>query len=333
MKKFLRFLVILLAVVVAAVLILALVEPTDVTVTRSAVINAPKDAVFAQVVNFKNWPNWSPWYQMEPTMKITYSGTDGQPGSGYHWVGEKKTGEGEMTNKGVNGTQMDYELAFVKPREGKANGSFKADDTAGMTRVAWSISMHMGFPWNAMNAFMNMDKMLGGDFESGLSNMKKYVGSHPTAGSDVDIKEVDFPAHSYMGVRTVVKWSDLQKYFGDTYGMLGKEAGPRIIGPAVGLYYTWDTVNKSTDLFAGFPVADTSKPVKGGSFAGIGATKAYMAVQKGGYSSAMKYHNALMKYVSDKGQHPTLVVEEYIAGAYQTPDSTKWVTNIYYLVQ
>src|SRR4051812_21427355 len=119
MKKFLRFLVILVAVVAAAVLILALVEPTDVTVMRTTMIKAPKDVVFDQMVHFKNWTNWSPWYEMEPTMKMTYFGTDGQPGSGYHWVGGSKTGEGEMTNKGVTGTQMDYEMVFKKPREGK----------------------------------------------------------------------------------------------------------------------------------------------------------------------------------------------------------------------
>jgi hypothetical protein len=333
MKKFLRFLVILIAVVIAGVLILALVEPTDATVTRTALINAPKNAVFGQIVNFKNWPNWSPWYQMEPTMKITYSGTDGQAGSGYHWVGGEKTGEGEMTNKAVTGTQMDYDLAFVKPHSGKAQGFIKADDTAGMTKVTWSVSMHCSFPMNAMLAFMNMDKMLGGDFENGLSNMKKYVESHPTAGSDVDIKEVDFPLHTYLGVRQTVNWSDIQKFCGDTYGMVGKEAGPKINGPAMGIYYTWDTVKKCADMFAGFPMYDTTKPVKGASFVNVAQSKAYMAVHKGSYSNSMKYHMALGKYVAGKGQHPALVIEEYLVGPHQEPDSNKWVTNIYYLVQ
>ena len=337
MKKFLRFLIVLLVVVAAAVLILALVEPNDIVVSRSTMIKAPKEAVFEQMVLFKNWPNWSPWYKMDPNSKMTYSGTDGQPGSSYHWVGTKtKTGEGTMKNVSVNGTTIDFEVNIDEPRKGSATGFLKAIDTAGMTKAMWSFSMHMPFPLNAMCVFMNMDKMLGGDFENGLANMKQYVESHAVASSsDVEITEVDYAAHLYEGFRKIVRWTDIGKFSQESFPVLGKELDGKIAGPSTELYYTWDTVNKNTDMAACFPVSDTTKPVKDAAIIHVTASKAYMAIMKGPYSNdnEMKYHSALDRYMTEKCQKHSVVIEEYIVGPYQEKDSTKWVTNIYYLVR
>ena len=88
--KILRYLLILVVILVVAVLAIGLIEPNDVTVVRSTTINAPKDVVFEQIVKFKNWTNWSPWYKKDPTMKMTYLGTDGEPGSSYTWEGKNK---------------------------------------------------------------------------------------------------------------------------------------------------------------------------------------------------------------------------------------------------
>jgi hypothetical protein len=322
--------VVLIAIVVVAVLVLGLIEPTDILVSRSTVIKAPKEAVFEQMVMFKNWPNWSPWYKTDSTMKMTYSGTDGQPGSSYHWVGdEKKAGEGEMKNTAVNGTELTFDVTFTKPDRGTAHGILKAVDTAGMTKATWSFSIHIGFPWNAMCVFMNMDKMLGGDFESGLANMKQYVESHATpAAPEVNIQEVDFPEHVYVGIRKTINMADIMKFFADNKGMNVKASGSY-----TGLFYTWDMATKTTDLAAVYPVSDTAMLAKGTSVIHVPAAKAYLAVLRGGYAPEMKYHNALHQRLEAKGQKQLVVVEEYPTGQYNEPDSNKWVTNIYYLVQ
>ena len=334
MKKFLRFLVVFLVLVIVIMFALALYEPQDVLVMRSVLIKAPKEAVFEQMVKFRNWTNWSPWYLMDTSMKMTFSGNDGQPGSGYQWKGqENKTGAGSMTNTGVSGTSMNFDIQFTAPREGKASAVLSAKDTAGMTRATWNFSMHVSFPFNAMDAFLNMDKMLGGDFEAGLATMKKYVESHTTPALVIDVKEVDFPAHVYEGIRQKVAMSDMLKFFADSYVTLGKALGPKIAGPAAGIYFTWDTVNKSSDMAAVFPVIDTSKPADGATILHAGPAKAYMAVLKGGYGNEMLYHNAIAKRLAEKGMKQTMVIEEYIEGPFHQPDSNKWVTNIYYMVQ
>jgi len=332
MKKFLRFLLILILLIAAIVVILGIIEPKDINVERSLTMNAPREVVWNQLVNFKNWTNWSPWYRMDSTMKLDYQGTDGQPGSSYHWVGDaKKSGEGTMTNAGADSGTLKYNLAFMKPRESKADGWIKTEETGGQTKVTWHMHMHCGFPWNAMLAFMDMDKMLGKDFEAGLKNLKEYSEAHAMDMPSADIKETQFPGHIYCGVHKTVGWNDMHQFFMDAYSMLGKELNSRIAGPATGLYWTWDTVKHNADMAAVFPVTDTTKAVKGAGFFNVSASSACMVAYNGAYSGMMAPHMALMKYCASKNMKVKLVVEEYIKGPHEEKDSTKYVTNIYYL--
>lgn len=179
MKKFIRFFLGLIGVVAILVFALALYEPTDITITRSILIKAPKQMVFDQFVQFKNWPHWSPWNRLDSSMKTTYYGTDGMPGSGYKWVGdENKVGSGEMKNDGVQGTSMDYELHIFKPMAMDATGTIKVVDTTnGMVKASWSLKKYTPMPFNAMCMFVDFDKILGKDFEDGLNNLKNYIDS------------------------------------------------------------------------------------------------------------------------------------------------------------
>jgi len=334
MRKFLRFMLIVIAIIAAVIVILGIYEPTDFTIQRSTLIKAPKAVVFEQIVKFKNWTNWSPWYKLDSTMKMTYTGVDGAPGSAYHWVGnEKKTGEGEMIDSTVNGTEMHYVLNFTKPYKSTATGFLKAEDTANnMTKATWSFSMHMSFPWNAMMVFGNMDKMLGGDFEKGLGNMKTYLESAPTSPF-AQIGEIQYPAQTVEGIRGTVSWNDMRKFFSDNSGKLGKDIGEGITGNGLGVFYKWDTVNKNTDVMVAFPVTDGAAPVKGATIMQLPASKAYTIKHTGGYASIMSDHKALGDYLASKNEKMNVVVEEYVVGQDKEKDSTKWITNIYYLVQ
>jgi effector-binding domain-containing protein len=336
MKKFLRIVLILLGLFITVMLIIGLTVPKDITVSRTATINAPKDAVFTQVVNFKNWKNWSAWYQKDSTAKMTYFGTDGQVGSGYTWAGNARTvGSGTMTMDTLKGYEMMFTLNFTAPREGKANGYFKLDDSGkDATKATWALVVHMAYPFNAMQIFMNMDKMIGDDFATGLANMKKYVESHPTAqAATVNIQDVPFAEHNYVGIRKTVAMSGMSDFFMQSYSSLGKELGPNIVGPASAIYYTWDTVKHNSDMAAVFPVAKAGITAKGATAFHIAAASAYMAVHMGGYAASVATHTALGKHLAQNGKKMSYVIEEYIKGPNEEKDSTKWVTNIYYIYQ
>jgi hypothetical protein len=334
MKKFFQFLFILIGIVTLAILVLGLIEPTDVCVSRTVMIRAPRDTVFEQIVKFKNWPNWSPWQKLDPGMKTTYMGIDGQAGSGYHWAGdENKVGEGEMMSDDIGQTQMKYQFHVIKPWQLDATGVLTVKDTINnMEKVTWTITKHTSYPFNAMSMFLDMDKLMGPDFEKGLQNMKSYVESRVTASSFIEIKQIDYPAQIFEGLRKTISWDDRTTFFNAAYQQLAINMTEKITGPATGLFYTWDTITKTADVAAAFPVTDTSGQMKGISVFQVAASKAYMAVEKGGYAAAGTIHNALRSYVARKGEKTSLVIEEYKVSPKQEPDSNKWVTDIYYLV-
>ena len=126
--------------------------------------------------------------------------------------------------------------------------------------------------------------------------------------------------------------SNSQDFFNNAYTTLGKAAGTRITGPASGLYFTWDEQKGTTDMAPAFPVSG-NEPVSGATLHQLTPSRAYQVVYNGGYSGSMQAHEALGKYIAQKGEQQQLVIEEYIKGPGEEKDSTKWVTNIIYLVK
>lgn len=175
-KKFIRLCLGLALITIAAILILGLFQPHDITVTRSVTINAPRPLVFEQMVKFRNWPSWSPWSRLDTTMKNEFKGDDGQPGSIYHWTGDDhKTGEAEITNKGVKGTEMQFSFVLIKPEKLEAHGSLTAEDAPGGTKASMSFTNHYNYPWNALIFMTNLERTIGPDLEKGLNNMKSLA--------------------------------------------------------------------------------------------------------------------------------------------------------------
>ena len=63
---------------------------------REATIPAPRDAVYALLVDFHRWTEWSPWEDLDPDLYRTYSGPPSGVGAVYEWVGNRKAGAGRM---------------------------------------------------------------------------------------------------------------------------------------------------------------------------------------------------------------------------------------------
>lgn len=85
-------------------------------VTRSTTIAAPAADVFDRISKFSRWQEWSPWEDLDPDMTKTFSGNDGEVGSGYRWTGNRKAGAGSMAMTSVSApTRVEADLQFLKP--------------------------------------------------------------------------------------------------------------------------------------------------------------------------------------------------------------------------
>lgn len=165
----------IVVVVVVFLLVVGLFLKKEYTVERDITINKPKQQVFEYLKLLRNQNNFSKWARMDPKMKQEFKGTDGTVGFISSWSSEvKNVGAGEQEiSKITEGQRIDYHLRFIKPF--KSNSEAYLETTAlspDHTRVKWAFTGVMNYPMNVMLLFMNMDKMLGPDLQTGLDNLK-----------------------------------------------------------------------------------------------------------------------------------------------------------------
>ena len=146
-------------------------RPAAFRITRSLVIGAPAASIFPLINNFREWLKWSPWEKLDPNMKKTYDGAESGVGASYHWVGDK-SGEGKMTlTESVPDSRVAIDLHFIKPFPANNLTVFTLEPEGEGTRVTWTMEGQNSFIAKAFNVVMNMDKLVGKDFESGLAAM------------------------------------------------------------------------------------------------------------------------------------------------------------------
>ena len=178
MKKVLGFLLII--VVVLAIVIAT--RPATYRVERSTTITAPSDVVYANLVDFHRWGSWSPWEKLDPQMTRSYSGADSGVGAQYAWTGNDKVGEGRMTiTEAALDQLVAIRLEFLKPWKSTSTAHFTLATEGDHTKVTWSMDGTHDSMGKAMSLVMNMDKMIGGDFEKGLANLKSVSEAQAAA--------------------------------------------------------------------------------------------------------------------------------------------------------
>jgi uncharacterized protein YndB with AHSA1/START domain len=162
-----------LVLVVAAILIYAATRPDGLHIERSASIKAPPEKIFALINDFQQWPQWSPWEKLDPDMKRTLSTPAHGVGASYGWVGNSKVGEGRMEILSTSAPyKIDIKLDFLKPFEAHNKALFTLTPQGDGTTVLWVMEGPTPYITKLMSVFMDMDKMIGKDFEAGLANMK-----------------------------------------------------------------------------------------------------------------------------------------------------------------
>lgn len=182
-KKILIVLAVLCGILVAAAVLVSM-QPATFTVQRAATMAAPPAAVFAQVNDFQAWDAWSPWKELDPNAKVSRSAPSSGKGATFSWSGNDQVGEGSLTIRDSRPDELvDIEQVFVRPLAGKARMLFTFAPEAGGTKVTWTMDGTNNFLGKAMCMVVDMDSMVGKDFERGLAGIKRLVeqGKAPSA--------------------------------------------------------------------------------------------------------------------------------------------------------
>lgn len=179
-KKAFKTILIVFAAIIVAFLIVVALRPGEFRVARSITIAAAPEVVFPQVNELKKWEAWNPWGKIDPAMKFTYDGPPAGKGAAYSWIGNNDVGEGRMTITESRPNELiQFKLEFYKPMAGVSDAEFTFKPDGKQTVVTWAMTGKNNFIAKAFCLFMDMDKMVGGQFEKGLASLKAIAEAAP----------------------------------------------------------------------------------------------------------------------------------------------------------
>lgn len=165
--------ILITAVLIAAVLALAAIKPKTLQVQRSIAIQAPPEKIFTLIDDFHNWSRWAPQDKMDPSMNRTYSGAVRGQGAVSQWDSKGSAGKGRMAiTRSLPPHAVSIQVDFVRPFEAHNINDFTLEPDGAFTRVTWTMHGTNLYLMRIMSIFVNMDRIVGRHFESGLLNLK-----------------------------------------------------------------------------------------------------------------------------------------------------------------
>jgi hypothetical protein len=168
--------VIVLAIALAIVLIVAASKPAIFSVQRATTVKAAPEKIFPLINDFRQWGTWSPYETRDPAMKRSYSGAASGEGAVYGWDGNKNIGSGRMEILETSApAKIIIKLDFFKPFEAHNTAEFTILPQGDVTNVSWVMHGPASLMSRLMQVFMNIDRMIGKDFEIGLANLKRLT--------------------------------------------------------------------------------------------------------------------------------------------------------------
>jgi len=164
---------IIVAVSLLGVLGVAATRPDTLRVVRTTLVQAPPEKIFGFINDFRRWSAWSPYEAKDPDMRRTFGGITAGKGAVYEWDGDRNVGQGRMELvEVVPPSRATIKLDLVRPMEGHNVVVFTLAPLDGQTKVTWAMDAPMPFASKLMSIFINMDTMIGKDFETGLASLK-----------------------------------------------------------------------------------------------------------------------------------------------------------------
>lgn len=162
-----------LGAIIGIFVIVVVVQPANYVVERSIDIKAPAEVVYTEVSDFKRWDAWSPWAKLDPNIKKTFAGEAGAIDSSYSWEGNSEVGKGKMTViKAEAPTSISQRLEFIEPMKSMATTTHTIKPAAEGVTVTWSMEGDNGFMAKMFGLFMDIETMIGADYEKGLASLK-----------------------------------------------------------------------------------------------------------------------------------------------------------------
>ncbi len=302
----------------------------EFAVEKTTTIEAPPQAVFDAVRDFRSWPAWSPWLIAEPGCKLDYR----EDGTGYTWDGEI-VGSGEMAVVGEEAPRsIDCQLDFLKPWKSRSAVRFAFAARGGATEVTWTMRGSLPFFMFWMKGMMTA--FVGMDYQRGLAMLKDHVekGSVPCELEFAGV--APFEGFPYLGVKTACAIAEIGPRMGEDFEKLKALLAERGIEPAgkpFSIYHKWALTKGLTEYTIGFPVGGPPATPPSGFVTGeLPSCRCYQVRHTGPYhhlgnawASGMMHARAKV-FRQNKRLPPFEIYQDEPGGA----DDTDLVTTVHF---
>ncbi len=165
--------ILIILLLIACVLGYAAIQPSEYEIERSIRITASQEAIFVNVNDLKKFNEWNPWAKLDPQAKMTFDGPTGGIGASYKWEGNNEVGAGRMSiQKSEPNNLVQMKLEMIKPFEDVSFVDFILKPEGRETIVTWKMKGRANYIYKVLCLFINRDKLVGKEFEKGLTNLK-----------------------------------------------------------------------------------------------------------------------------------------------------------------
>jgi len=173
MKKF----ALAVAILITGILVYAAFQPNTFQISRTVSINAAPEKIYPYMSDFHKGDLWSPYEKKDPAMKRTFSGPESGKGAVYEFTGDKnKVGSGRLEIiEAVPPKRVVLTLDMIEPMQGSNIVEYTLEPQGDSTNVTWSMRGTNNYLSKLICTFVNVDTMVGGDFEVGLANLKTLI--------------------------------------------------------------------------------------------------------------------------------------------------------------
>jgi len=331
-----KILVIILLLAILGSLTWAIFLPSDIHISKSVEINAPISKVFNQVNSFRNWGNWAPY--QDSSYNARFEGNNAGVGAKMLWSDEK---EGESVNtiiESKQNTKIVTELAFNEHR--KARNTFLFADLNGKSSVTWEMDVNdLSYPFGRFVGFM-IQKGAEYNFGRGLEALKEFSESNidiPDYYGFNIIDEVISPK-SFIGKEAKSTMMNFDKTIEDSFKEVLSSMGTNNIAPIGYPVIVWNNYNpKGVSEFICLMEINSKSEVNGienDMYYSFPERRVLWLEYKGAYEKSSIAWETLNSYIANQN----LVMsgnpyEEYVTDPSTEPDTSKWITNIYFPVK
>ena len=164
-----------LTIIIVFILVAGLFMDKQYKVERTILINEQSDVIINRIKSLKKFQSWSPWADEDPNQKNTFEGIDGTVGSKLKWEGNEKVGKGTMTITAITDSCVTYDLNFIEPFKSISKSYYITKKKPQGSLLTWGMIGENPYPINVITSFIDMDGMIGKDFEKGRLKLRNQL--------------------------------------------------------------------------------------------------------------------------------------------------------------